>query len=94
MVSIFSLRFLNYNLSEIRDELKANPEMRAFFDNCLTAGAIRLRDALAGGRTEVFQMHMTADDDNVIKYLDVQSLYPYQLYSKSFPVSQPQCKVN
>ena len=67
--------------------------MRQFFDNCKSTGRIRLRDALAGGRTEVFQMRANADDNHTLKDFDVQSLYPYILFSKMFPVSQPNCQV-
>jgi hypothetical protein len=67
--------------------------MQRFFDDCLFAGAIKMREALCGGRTEVFQMHVEADDDHEIKYLDVQSLYPYQLYSKKFPIGQPKVRI-
>ena len=41
---------------EIRDELKLNKGMRDFFENCEFAGALKLRDALFGGRVEVFNL--------------------------------------
>ena len=67
--------------------------MKEFFANCLTAGAIRFRDALYGGRTEVFKMKLDSDNEHAIKYLDVISLYPSQMFTKRFPVSQPKCHV-
>ena len=81
-------------LSEIVEQLKTNPEMKNFFNDCFAGGAIRLRDSLFGGRTEVFKMHLEEKEGWEIKYLDVTSLYPYVLFSKDFPVSQPICHVN
>jgi hypothetical protein len=68
--------------------------MKTFFNSCSFAGAIRFRDALYGGRTEVFNMHLFEEEGSSIKYLDVQSLYPFVLYSKKYPIDQPTCIVS
>lgn len=78
---------------QIREQLQQDIEMKTFFNNCLVSDAIKLRDALNGGRTEVFRMNKQSEAGWKIKYVDVQSLYPYVLYSKRFPTSQPVCKI-
>lgn len=61
---------------EIREELEHDAEMKKFFDNCFSGGAITLRDGLSGGRTEVFEMIAEADDYWALGFIDVVSLYP------------------
>ena len=38
--------------------------------------SINARDSFYGGRYETFALHANATDESVIKYVDVQSLYP------------------
>ena len=94
---------------EINAELKHNEEMRKFFDACFSGGAIKLRDGLSGGRTEVFQMMASADEYYDLGFVDVVSLYPCkllryvnlnivlfilaQMFMNSFPTSTPKCKI-
>ena len=49
------------------------------------------RDAVKGGRTEVFRMHVNVKDPNKqkIRYLDVNSLYPFVMSITEFPVGHP-----
>ena len=49
------------------------------------------RNAVQGGRTEVFKMHtkVTDMDSQVIRYLDVNSLYPYVMSKTKFPIGHP-----
>ena len=49
------------------------------------------RNAVKGGRTEVFKMHtkVTDVDSQVIHYLDVNSLYPYIMSKTKFPIGHP-----
>ena len=46
------------------------------------------RDAVKGGRTEVFRMHVVVRNPNrqTIRYLDVNSLYPFVMSMTKFPV--------
>ena len=49
------------------------------------------RNAVKGGRTEVFKMHtkVTDVDSQVIRYLNVNSLYPYVMSKTKFPIGHP-----
>ena len=49
------------------------------------------RNAVKGRRTEVFKMHtkVTDVDSQVIRYLDVNSLYPYVMSKTKFPIRHP-----
>ena len=49
------------------------------------------RNAVKGGRKEVFKMHtkVTDVDSQVICYLDVNSLYPYVMSKANFPIGHP-----
>jgi hypothetical protein len=57
---------------EIKRMLKTEPGMQEFFDECFEDGAIRLRDAFFGGRTNVERMFAVSDDEYEIVYVDVQ----------------------
>ena len=48
-------------------------------DSYLLAVVLNPRDALYGGRCETFALHDESTNRSVIKYVDVQSLYPYVL---------------
>ena len=52
------------------------------------------RDAVKGGRTEAFRMHCLVNDPDVeeIKYLDVNSLYPYVMNKVKFPIGHPEIR--
>ena len=54
-------------------------------------GKMNPRDAVKGGRTEVFHMHVDVKDPNKwkIRYLDVNSLYPFVMSITEFPVGHP-----
>jgi hypothetical protein len=49
------------------------------------------RTSYKGGRTETYKMESTGED---LKYVDVNSLYPFVLSSKYFPVGHPQVAFN
>ena len=57
------------------------------------ADVLNPRDALYGGRCETFALHDQSTDRSVIKYVDVQSLYPYVCKSKHYPVGHPRCLI-
>jgi hypothetical protein len=47
------------------------------------------RSALYGGRTDVFSLYKKADNIMKIKYVDIQSLYPYCCKTKKYPTGHP-----
>ena len=52
---------------------------------------INPRDAVKGGRTEVFKMHTKVKDPStqMIRYLGINSLYPYVMSLTEFPIGHP-----
>ena len=54
-------------------------------------GKMNPRDAVKGGRTEVFHTHVNVKNPNKqkIKYLDINSLYPFLMSITEFPVGHP-----
>ena len=57
-------------------------------------GKMNPRDAVKGGRTEVFQMYAVVNDPSrqLICYLDVNSLYLYVMAHTEFPVGHPEIR--
>ena len=62
-------------------------------DSYSLAYVLNPRDALYRGRCETFALHDQFTDRYVIKYVDVQSLYPYVCKSKHYPVGHPRCLI-
>ena len=62
-------------------------------DSYLLAALLNPRDALYGGRCEIFALYDQSTDRSVIKYVDVQSLYHYVCKSKHNPVGHPRCLI-
>lgn len=74
-----------------RKLLKQNPILLNSLQNSnlILYGNINCRDALFGGRTEVFQtLYETAQGER-IRYLDFTSLYPYVNKYCKYPVGHP-----
>jgi hypothetical protein len=57
---------------QINEMLQMDKDMKKFFDETFDNGAIRIRDAFFGGRTNVECMYAVSDDTYEIKYVDVQ----------------------
>ena len=60
-------------------------------DSYSLADVLNPRDTLYGGRCETYSLHDQSTDRSVIKYVDVQSLYPYACKSKHYPIGHPRC---
>lgn len=52
-------------------------------------GSLKIRDSLFGGRTNNIQFVRICAEDEEVKYLDVNSLYPFVLKYKPFPTGHP-----
>ena len=52
------------------------------------------RDSVKGGRTEVFKMYCRVENwqSERIRYLDLNSLYPYVMSEIDFPLSHPEIR--
>ena len=65
---------------------KTDVEDRGHVDSYSLAAVLNPRDALYGGHFATFALHDQSTDRSIIKYVDVQSLYPYVCKSKHYPV--------
>ena len=72
---------------------KTDVEVKGHVDSYALADVLNPRDALYGGRCDIFALHDQSTDRSVIKYVDVQSLYPYVCKSKHYPVGHPRCLI-
>ena len=59
---------------------------------CLIYAADRQRRAVRR-RCETFFLHAESSEESVVKYVDVQSLYPYVCKNKHYPIGHPRCLV-
>jgi hypothetical protein len=50
---------------------------------------LRTRDSLYGGRTEAMRLHYKVREGEVIRYVDIMSLYPYICKYGKFPIHHP-----
>ena len=52
------------------------------------------RDSFFGGRTNGVRLHCVAAAGEEIRYVDINSLYPYVNKTKTYPVGHPEILVN
>ena len=80
-----------HEYNDMEDEMKKELGER-FVNNVV--GKLNPRDAVKGGRTEAFRMHVSVRDPDrqSISYLDVNSLYPYIMSVTEFPVGHPEIR--
>ena len=80
-----------HEYNDMEDEMKKELGER-FVSNVV--GKLNPRDAVKGGRTETFRMHVSVrvPDRQSISYLDVNSLYPYVMSVTEFPVGHPEIR--
>ena len=81
---------------EIKKIMKDNPEFANYIENrkiyyqkLEIVGPINIRESLHGGRTNNFKFYHVAEDDEEIKHLDVNSLYPFVQFSYKYPIDHP-----
>ena len=72
-----------------REERKNNPKVRFHDKIARLSDPMDIRDALYGGRTEVFSTMANGTEDEPIHYTDITSLYPYVCRNKRFPIGHP-----
>ena len=68
---------------------KTDIEVMGHVDSYSLTAVLNPPDALYGGRCQTFFFHDHSTDRSIIKYVDVQSLYPYVCKSKHYPVGHP-----
>ena len=73
--------------------VKENSEIKEHVESYSLSSPLTPREALYGGRCETFSLHASCTDTSVIKYVDVQSLYPYVCKNKHYPIGHPRCLI-
>ena len=71
------------------DLCKTNPILIEWLQQHPVLESINLRNALSGGRTNAFVLHYKCSNNEMIKYLDIISLYPWVQKYGIFPVGHP-----
>ena len=69
--------------------VKENSEIKEHLDRYSLSSPLTPLEALYGGRCIPF----SCTDTSVIKYVDVQSLYPYVCKNKHYPIGHPRCLI-
>jgi hypothetical protein len=76
---------------EFRKQLKTDIKLQEFAATLiLPAKPLKIRDALAGGRTETFTLLYQSDGSDHVLYKDICSLYPSTNFECPFPACHPQ----
>lgn len=86
-ISLFGYNFIEEWECDFNIFLEANPNINNKLNNSphLLYNRIEPRNAIYGGRTEVFKIYHKCKENEKIRYLDFCSLYPYvNLYGKYF----------
>lgn len=70
-------------------QYKMSEKLRNFVDNLEIVGKLQPGDGLYGGRNEVFSLFRETNNEEEINLADVDSLYPFVMCSKKFPIGPP-----
>ena len=62
-----------------------NSEIKKHVESYSLSSPLTPREALYGGRCKTFSLHASCTDTSVIKYVDIQSLYPYVVKTNTIP---------
>ena len=71
---------------EYEKQLAQDPEFKEFIDSFNVPEPLRPRDALFGGRNEVFSLFQKAAANESIQYVDFCSLYPAVMSTEEYPL--------
>ena len=75
---------------EIRAKMRTDASMRAKMEAMDIVSPINVREALFGGRVEVFRLYYDAGAENRgLSYADINSLYPTVMRSSPYPTGKP-----
>lgn len=94
------LRKAGYNLvvkkeCDFREELKHNPEIDIFLwgNPLVDQEPLNPRHAFNGGRTNANKLHYKVAVGEKIRYVDVNSLYPYENKTYKVPIKHPKIHI-
>ena len=84
-----------YNVKEIWEckwdnELKTNASVKHFLSSFDLVPPLQPRDAFFGGRTGAITLHSVAGEGEEIRYVDINSLYPWVNKHCEYPIGHPQ----
>ena len=93
------LRNAGYNVIEkwehdFEKEKKTDPALIEFLNTFLLAEPLNPRDSFFGGRTNGVRLHCETATDEEIRYVDINSLYPYVNKTKTYLVGHPEILIN
>ena len=89
------LQSLGYKIVEIweheADVLLSNllKDEKQYLETVEIVERLEIRDSFFGGRTNAIRLYAEADENTVIRYYDVTSLYPYVNKNARYPVGHP-----
>ena len=84
-----------YNVKEIWEcqwehEVKTNASVKHFLSSFDLVPPLQPRDAFFGGRTGTVTLHATVGQNQEIRYVDINSLYPWVNKHCEYPIGHPQ----
>ena len=84
-----------YNVKEIWEckwdhEVKTNASVKHFLSSFDLVPPLQPRDAFFGGRTGAVTLHSVAGEGEEIRYVDINSLYPWVNKHCQYPIGHPQ----
>ena len=75
---------------EFRKEIAENCELKEFLSTLKIVEPLNPRDAFFGGRTNATVLHYEAKLNEMIKYADINSLYPFVNKTRKYPIGHPE----
>ena len=73
--------------------VKKNRKIKEHVESYYLSSQLNPREALYVGRCKTFSLQASCTDTSVIKYLDVQSLYPYVCKNKHYSIGHTRCLI-
>nr|XP_021323064.1 uncharacterized protein LOC110438038 isoform X1 [Danio rerio] len=73
---------------------QTDPSVIEFMSTYSAPERLKPRDALFGGRTNAYKLYHKVGEGETISYLDVTSLYPFVMSTKTYPIGHPEIIFN
>ena len=79
---------------QFENEKKTDKQLQDFLKTFELVEPLNPRDAFFGGRTNAVCLHTETKESESIKYIDINSLYPFVKKTKTFAVGHPEIFTN
>ena len=79
---------------DFEEQKKTDQALIEFLNTFQLVEPLNPRDSFFGGRTNGIRLHCETVADEEIRYVDINSLYPYVNKTKTYPVGHPEILVN